>query len=197
LTPNDIYSGRTAPLTSKRFIVYIYSTNTGTEYFKHGIHSPFLSLKNAICFIILTYLIPVFSPILYTVCAKIKKNNSGTKRLINRDNDRVFPLLWQFLFNFLRMELNKCSVLRTYTLFIYYICLDQLDFNFVTSLSFLCFEPCGNRDSSVGVVTMLRAGRSTDLGLISDIDNSFISSPACPNRVGNTINILCNGCSWR
>jgi len=38
LTPNDHYSGRTAPLTSKRCILYIYSTNTGTEYFKHGIH---------------------------------------------------------------------------------------------------------------------------------------------------------------
>ena len=25
LTPNDHYSGRTAPLTSKRFILYIYS----------------------------------------------------------------------------------------------------------------------------------------------------------------------------
>jgi hypothetical protein len=37
LTPNDNYSGRTAPLTSKRFILYIYSTNIGTEYFKYGI----------------------------------------------------------------------------------------------------------------------------------------------------------------
>ena len=36
-TPNDHYSGRTAPLTSKRYILYIYSTNIGTEYFKHGI----------------------------------------------------------------------------------------------------------------------------------------------------------------
>jgi len=61
LTPNDTYSGRTAPLTSKTFILYIYSTNTGTEYFKHGIYSPFfsLSLQNAVCFIILTYLVPV------------------------------------------------------------------------------------------------------------------------------------------
>ena len=40
LTPNDHYSGRTAPLPSKRCILYIYSTNTGTEYFKHGIYSP-------------------------------------------------------------------------------------------------------------------------------------------------------------
>jgi len=72
LTPNNLYSGRTSPLTSKRFILYIYSTNTGTEYFKHGIHSPFfsLSLQNAVCFIILTYLVPFFH-ILYTVCVKI------------------------------------------------------------------------------------------------------------------------------
>ena len=33
LTPNHHYSGRTAPLTSKRCILYIYSTNIGTEYF--------------------------------------------------------------------------------------------------------------------------------------------------------------------
>jgi len=36
LTPNDPYSGRTAPLTSKRCILYIYSTSIGTEYFKHS-----------------------------------------------------------------------------------------------------------------------------------------------------------------
>ena len=34
LTPNDHYRRRTAPLTSKRCILYIYSTNIGTEYFK-------------------------------------------------------------------------------------------------------------------------------------------------------------------
>ena len=45
LTPNDHYSGRTAPLTSKRCILYIYSTNIGTEYFKHGTYSPFFSFK--------------------------------------------------------------------------------------------------------------------------------------------------------
>ena len=33
LTPNDDYSGRTAPLTSKRCILYIYSTHIDTEYF--------------------------------------------------------------------------------------------------------------------------------------------------------------------
>ena len=59
LTPNDPYSGRTALLTSKRCILYIYSTNIGTEYFKHGIYSPLFPLQNAVCFIILTYLVPV------------------------------------------------------------------------------------------------------------------------------------------
>jgi len=59
LTSNDTYSGCTAPLTSKHCILYIYSTNIGTEHFKHGIHSPFFSLQNAVCFIILTYLVPV------------------------------------------------------------------------------------------------------------------------------------------
>ena len=45
LTPNVDYSGRTAPLTSKCCILYIYSTNIGTENFKHGIYSPFFPLK--------------------------------------------------------------------------------------------------------------------------------------------------------
>ena len=45
LTPNDPYMGRTAPLNSKRCILYIYSTNIGTEYFKHALYSPvFFSL---------------------------------------------------------------------------------------------------------------------------------------------------------
>ena len=73
LKPNDPYSGRTAPLTSKLFILYIYSTNIGTEYFKYVVYSPFFPLQNAICFIILTYLVPVLFIFLNTGCAKIKK----------------------------------------------------------------------------------------------------------------------------
>jgi len=44
LMPNDAYSGRTTPLTSKCCILYIYSTNTGPEYFKHGVYSLFFFL---------------------------------------------------------------------------------------------------------------------------------------------------------
>jgi len=73
LKPNDPYSGHTAPLTSKRCILYIYSTNIGTKYFKHGIHSPFLSLQNAVCFIILTYLVPVLFIFYIQSVLKLKK----------------------------------------------------------------------------------------------------------------------------
>ena len=87
LTPNDRYSGRTAPLTSKRCILYIFSTNTGTKYFKHGIYSPFFSSSNAVSFIILTYLVPVLFTFYIQSVLKLKKNSSGTKTLskIQRD----------------------------------------------------------------------------------------------------------------
>ena len=36
LTPNGHYMGRTAQLTSRCCILYIYSTNVRIEYFKHA-----------------------------------------------------------------------------------------------------------------------------------------------------------------
>jgi hypothetical protein len=59
LTPNDPCRDRTAPVTSKVEFLFIYSTNIDTEYFKHGTYFPLFSLQNAVCFIILTYLVPV------------------------------------------------------------------------------------------------------------------------------------------
>ena len=73
LKPNDPYRRRTAPLTSKCCILYIYSTNIGSEYFKHGVYSPFFPLQNAVCFIILTYLVPVLFIFYIQGVLKLKK----------------------------------------------------------------------------------------------------------------------------
>jgi len=73
LTSNVHYISRTAPLTSKHCILYIYSTNTGTEYFKNGIQSPFFYLQNAVCFVILTYLVPVLFIFYVQSVLKFKK----------------------------------------------------------------------------------------------------------------------------
>ena len=73
LKPKDPNRGRTAPLTSKRCILYIYSTNIRTEHFKHGIYSTFFIIQNAICFIILTYLVPVLLTFYIQDVLKFKK----------------------------------------------------------------------------------------------------------------------------
>ena len=59
--PNDIYIYicRTTPLTSRCCILYIYSTNIRTEYFKYAAHFPFFPLQNAVYFIMLPFLVPV------------------------------------------------------------------------------------------------------------------------------------------
>ena len=74
LPPNDPYMGRTAPLTSKRCILYIYSTNIGTEYFKNALLSPFFSLQNAVCFIMVTCLFPVLFTFYIQGVLQLKKN---------------------------------------------------------------------------------------------------------------------------
>jgi len=81
LTPNDLYMGRTAPLTSKLCILYIYWTNTSTEYFKHAVHSPFFFSSKCRLFHNAYLFVSCIIHILYTGCAKIKKNNSVAKGL--------------------------------------------------------------------------------------------------------------------
>ena len=86
LTPNDHYMGRTAPLTSKRCILYIYSTNIGTECFKHISFFPFKSSlfhnSNVFGFFIIH--------ILYTGCAKIKFQRQKFKLLFIAEMEIVY-----------------------------------------------------------------------------------------------------------
>ena len=86
LTPNDLYMSRTAPLTFKHCILYIYSTNVGTEYVKHALYSPFFFSSKCSLFHNANFFRSCIIHILYTVCAEIKKkNNSGAKGLITHD----------------------------------------------------------------------------------------------------------------
>jgi hypothetical protein len=71
LMSTTVYVTRTANLQSRS--LYIYSTNIGTEYFKHGIYSPFFPLQNAVCFVILTYLDPVLFTFYIQGVLKLKK----------------------------------------------------------------------------------------------------------------------------
>jgi hypothetical protein len=66
-----IYICCTALLTSRRCILYIYSTNIHTEYFKHAAHSLFFPLQNVVYFIMLPFFGSCIIHILNTGCAKI------------------------------------------------------------------------------------------------------------------------------
>ena len=98
LEPNDHYSGRTAPLTSKRCILYIYSTNIGTEYFKRGIYSPYFSSSKCSLFHNSNVFGSCVIHILYIGCAKIKKIIPAPK-----GSSSTKP---KFIFS---MNLDKCQ----------------------------------------------------------------------------------------
>jgi len=73
LTPNDPYRGRTAPLTSK-FAFYIFIQQIEVLNILNVVYTlRFFSLKNAVCFIILTYLVPVLFTFYIQGVVKFKK----------------------------------------------------------------------------------------------------------------------------
>jgi hypothetical protein len=92
---STIVTYRTANL--QNCILYIYSTNIGTGYFKHGIYSPFFLLYNAVCFIILTCLVPELFTFYIQSVLKLKKNNSFAKRLISSFHSTQWATLLSLL----------------------------------------------------------------------------------------------------
>jgi len=73
LTPNDHYSSCTASLTSKSCILYIYSTNIGTEYFKPWYILSFFSFSKCSLFHNSNVFGSCIIHILYTGVLKFKK----------------------------------------------------------------------------------------------------------------------------
>jgi len=92
LTPDDPYIGRTAPLTSKRCILYIYSTSIGTEYFKYGINSPFFPSSKGSLF----YNSNVFGSCIILILY-IYSTNIGTEYFKHGINSPFFLFKMQFV----------------------------------------------------------------------------------------------------
>jgi len=70
----------------------------------------FFPLQNAVCFIILTYLVPVLLTFYIQGVLKLKKNNSGAKRLIGTEYFK-HGIYSPFFFS------SKCSLFHNSNIF--------------------------------------------------------------------------------
>ena len=112
------------PLPSKCCILYIFSTNISTEYFKHAAHSPFFS-SNALYFIMLLFGFMYYSHFTYGVCLYLNVKFKICKSLHHRTiqiNHQPDATIFQFIiltfvysstcfrrFPAHHQELNDCS----------------------------------------------------------------------------------------
>ena len=116
----------TASLTSKCCVLYIYSTNIGTEYFKNGLCSPFFPSPKCSLFHNSNIFGSCVIQILYTECAKIKQNNSGAKRLSSWIGNCMTCMAVCLTINVIVAVIflcdTNCSLSEENTSFLFYFC---------------------------------------------------------------------------
>jgi len=104
LTTDDPYSGCTAPLTPEvAFCIFIQQILV-LKILNMVYTLRFFPLQNAVCFIILTYLIPVLFTIYIQGVLELK-NNSGAKRVYYDHTLYILNVVYSLRFFFFKMQL--------------------------------------------------------------------------------------------